>query len=219
MIVDMRTYTLHPGNLGAYFKLYGTEGFPVQTSHLGQPLGYYWVEIGVGVQNRIVHVWGYADIKERQDKRNAMQADPRWQAYVAKSGQFMQTQENRILRHAPFWPFKAEGGLTPGIVDQRIYTFHGGKLQSFLKLYEAEGMPTQSKHLGNCIGFYFSDIGPQNQVVHLWAYADLADRQRRRQALQSDPHWQVYLSKSAPLVVSMENAILRPTPFWTPPRT
>src|SRR5215469_764490 len=65
MIVDMRTYTLHPGNLGAYFKLYGTEGFPVQTGHLGAPLGYYWVEIGVGVQNRIVHVWGYNDIKER----------------------------------------------------------------------------------------------------------------------------------------------------------
>ena len=27
MIVDVRTYTLHPGSLGAFFKLYEGEGF------------------------------------------------------------------------------------------------------------------------------------------------------------------------------------------------
>ena len=216
MIVDMRTYTLHPGNLGAYNRLYGTEGYPVQTRHLGPPLGYYVVDIGV--QNRIVHLWGYEDIKERQDKRNAMQADPAWQSYVTRAMQYFQSQENRILRPTPFWPRKREGGLVPGIVDLRIYTFHAGKLPAFFRLYENEGMATQLKHLGNCLGFYASDIGGQNQIVHLWAYADIADRQRRRAAMQADPQWQAYLAKSAPLLVHMENSILRPAPFWTPPR-
>ena len=40
MIVDHRTYELLPGRLRDFLAVYEKEGFPVQTRHLGQPLGY-----------------------------------------------------------------------------------------------------------------------------------------------------------------------------------
>jgi NIPSNAP len=212
MIVDLRTYTVQPGALGAYLKLYGSEGWPVQTKHLPDCVGYYVVEIGV--QNRVVHLWRYPDIADRAKKRAGMESDPEWNAYRAKSAAFMSTQENKILRPVPYFPMKNEGGGPFGAIDYRTYTLHPGKLSTFFKLYETEGMTTQLKHLGNCLGFYQADIGPQNQIVHLWGYTDLADRTRRRNAMMADPHWNTYLSKASPLFSHMENVILRPAPFW-----
>lgn len=215
MIVDLRTYTVQPGALGAYLKLYGSEGWPIQNQHLkGCCAGYYVVDIGV--QNRVVHLWRYGDMAERATRRAAMESDPAWNAYRSKSANFMLTQENKILRPVPFWPaMKAEGGGPFTAIDYRTYMLQPGKAAAFFKLYEAEGMATQTKHLGNCIGFYQTDIGTQHQIVHLWAYTDLNDRTRRRAAMMADPAWNAYLSKASPLFTHMENAILRPAPFWT----
>lgn len=214
MIVDIRTYTLQPGTLGAYLKLYGSEGWPVQNRYLPECLGYYIVE--VGVQNRVVHLWKYADIAERAKRRAGMESDPAWTAYRAKSATVMYTQENKIMRPVPFWPMKSEGGGPFGVIDYRTYMLHPGKAADFFKLYENEGMAAQVKHLGNCIGFYQSDIGPQHQIVHLWGYTDLNDRTRRRAAMTADPVWNDYLARASKFFVHMENAILRPAPFWQP---
>lgn len=99
------------------------------------------------------------------------------------------------------------------IVDHRTYTLHPGKLGEFLKLYEAEGLPIQSKHLGKPFGWFVTEIGNVNQIVHIWAYEDLADRDRRRKAMQSDPGWAAYLAKASGYFMKMENKILRAAAF------
>jgi hypothetical protein len=104
------------------------------------------------------------------------------------------------------------------IVDHRTYKIRLGKLADYLKLYEAEGLPLQLKHLGHCVGWYVSnDIGPLSQVVHMWAYKDLADREARRNALAAEPGWKQFLDKALPMLDSMENKILRPAPYFTLP--
>jgi len=101
------------------------------------------------------------------------------------------------------------------IVDHRTYAVKPGSLPKFLKIYEERGWPVQRRHLGNCLGWYISmDIGPLNQVVHLWGYEDLADRAERRARLAADPDWQAYLGESMQLLDHMENKILQPTPFF-----
>ena len=37
--VEIRTYELKPGTAGAYVGLYLEEGFEIQKSHLGEPVG------------------------------------------------------------------------------------------------------------------------------------------------------------------------------------
>lgn len=101
------------------------------------------------------------------------------------------------------------------IVDHRTYTTYPGKLAAFLKVYEEKGLPLQLKYLKNMVGWYTSmDIGPLNQVVHIWAYDDLKDRADKRAELQADPEWAAYLQEAMPYLMSMENKILSPTSFF-----
>ena len=99
------------------------------------------------------------------------------------------------------------------IVEERVYTLHPGKLADYYRIYEERGLPIQRRILGRLIGFFHSEIGTLNQVVHLWAYDDLSDRERRRAELVADATWQEYLKLAQPLFQRMESRILVPAPF------
>ncbi len=99
-------------------------------------------------------------------------------------------------------------------IEERMYTFHPGKVPEYFRLYEAHGMPVQLRHLPHMLGYYVTEVGPQNMVVHLWAYDDLNQRTRCRDALFADPEWQAYRPKIQPLLVAMETRIMKCAPFF-----
>lgn len=99
------------------------------------------------------------------------------------------------------------------IVDHRTYTVQHGRMAEYLERYQRVALPIQLRHLGRLLGFYVSDIGPQNQVVHLWAYDSIADREERRARMAADPEWQAFLKGNAGTFVAQENKILRATSF------
>src|SRR5436190_11934657 len=99
------------------------------------------------------------------------------------------------------------------IVDHRTYELQPGRLREFLALYEKEGLPVQQKHLGNLVGYFTTEVGNVNEIVHIWGYQDLADRTKRRAAMAADPAWQAYLQKSREFMRHMNNKILVPTSF------
>lgn len=69
------------------------------------------------------------------------------------------------------------------IIDHRTYNIKPGRLSEYLKMDEEEAFPLQRKYLGHCVGWYVSnDIGPLNQIVHMWAFEDLNDRAPREHA-------------------------------------
>ena len=98
------------------------------------------------------------------------------------------------------------------IIEKRTYTFHPGKIQEFLALYEREGLPLHTKYLP-MIGYFVSEIGTLNQVITMWGYESMADRNTRRDALYADPEWIAFGPKTTPFIQKMETAILRPTSF------
>lgn len=99
------------------------------------------------------------------------------------------------------------------IVEQRTYTLHVGKVPEYLRLYEAEGMAIQTRILGRMVGFFTTEIGPLNQIIHMWGYDSLEDRAKRRAQMQADPGWKAYVPKIQPLIQTQENKILVPTSF------
>ncbi|WP_043530330.1 NIPSNAP family protein [Litchfieldella xinjiangensis] len=101
------------------------------------------------------------------------------------------------------------------IVDLRTYTMFPGRLNAFLELYEKEGLPIQQRYLGNLLGYFVTETGTLNQVVHLWGYESAADREQRRSAMEQDPEWIAYRRKSgeAGNVQHQENKLLRSAPF------
>lgn len=99
------------------------------------------------------------------------------------------------------------------IVEERIYTLHVGKVPEYLSLYENEGLEVQRNILGRMVGYYRVEMGPQNQIVHLWGYDDLQDRAERRKKLGASQAWKDYVKKIRPLVLVQENKILIPAEF------
>jgi len=99
------------------------------------------------------------------------------------------------------------------IVEERIYTLEVGKTAEYLRLYEQEGMPIQTRILGNMIGYFSSEIGELNLVVHMWGYESFEERTRRRAELMADAGWKDYVAKVRPFVLRQENRILIPAPF------
>lgn len=109
----------------------------------------------------------------------------------------------------PLRPWQGE----PLIVEQRIYTAHVGKLEEYLRLYEEHALPLALEVLGDLLGYFRTEIGPLNQIVHLWGYEDLNDRQRRRAELADREEWKSYLARSRPLLAKQETRVLLPTSF------
>ncbi len=97
--------------------------------------------------------------------------------------------------------------------ELRTYRLKVGALPAYTKLVQHAGLDIQKRHLGQLIGYFSTDIGVLNQIVHLWAFDSLDDRDRRRSALLMDPQWQNFLPKLQELIEEMECKILRPTPF------
>ncbi|MCO5070830.1 MAG: NIPSNAP family protein [Rhizobiaceae bacterium] len=98
------------------------------------------------------------------------------------------------------------------IIEKRTYTFHPGRVQEFLALYEKEGLPLHTKYLP-LLGYFVSDIGTLNQVITMWGYQSMAERDEKRAALYSDPEWIAFGPKTTPFIQKMETMIMKPTSF------
>lgn len=97
--------------------------------------------------------------------------------------------------------------------EMRTYRLKNGAIPAYLKVVEDEGIAIQKQHLGELVGYFFSEIGVINEIVHIWAFTSLDDRQARRSRLMADPAWQAFLPKIRDLIEVAENKILKPAPF------
>lgn len=100
------------------------------------------------------------------------------------------------------------------IFDHRTYDLFPGKMDEYLEIYAEVGWPVQVEYLGYPQGWFISqDIGELNQIISVWQYVDLADRERRRLALFGDPRWKAYVPRVAPLFLKLRNKIVRSPEF------
>jgi len=103
------------------------------------------------------------------------------------------------------------------IVEERNYAFAPADIARFVELYEREGVQIATRHLGNLIGYFRTEVGPDlNEFVHLWGFSDLNDRAARRRALWADPEWLDFATR-CPYPIRQRNRMLTPT-VWSPIR-
>lgn len=99
------------------------------------------------------------------------------------------------------------------LYEIRTYRLKNGAIPEYLRVVGEEGIAIQKGHLGNLVGYFSSDIGPINEIVHIWGFASLDDRQARRAQLAADPAWQAFLPKIRDLIVTADNKIMTPAAF------
>jgi hypothetical protein len=102
------------------------------------------------------------------------------------------------------------------IYEVRTYRLKPGSVPEVEKRF-AEALPYREKYskLG---ALWHTEIGPLNQIVHVWPYESLDQRlELRRQAMQ-DPHWPPKLGE---FIETMDSEIFLPASFMEPlaPRT
>ena len=104
MIVDLRTYTMVPGRLNAWLKLYETDGYPIHVRHLGEPIGIFTTD--VGTLNQVVLLWRYesqADRERRRARSRPIRIGFPIARRAADAGN-VQHQENKIIKSTAFSP-------------------------------------------------------------------------------------------------------------------
>jgi hypothetical protein len=99
------------------------------------------------------------------------------------------------------------------IVEERIYRIRSGALAEYLSLVRDEGLAIQQPILGNLIGYFVTEFGPLNHVVHLWGYSSLDDRAARRKLLSENAEWKAFTPRLSKTIETMDNRILVPTSF------
>ncbi len=98
------------------------------------------------------------------------------------------------------------------IYEVRTYTLKPGTVAQFEKNF-GEALPYREKYskLG---AFWHTEVGPLNQVIHIWPYESLADRESvRAEAAGAAPHWP---PRSDGAILNMESEIFIPAPFMRP---
>lgn len=97
--------------------------------------------------------------------------------------------------------------------ELRTYTVQPGKLKEYLHHFEREGLPIISRH-ATLVGWWHTETGTLNQVVHIWAWESLDERVKRRAALLEDRDWmERFIAKATPLLIHQESKIMLAASF------
>lgn len=101
------------------------------------------------------------------------------------------------------------------LIEERCYVLHAEHTPAmYFEAYRQSGaLDLQMQTLGHLLGYFVTEVGELNAVVHLWGYDSFEERARRRALLAAEPLWQDYLVKIRPMLRSMNNRLLTPTDF------
>jgi len=94
------------------------------------------------------------------------------------------------------------------IYEVRTYDLKPGSLTEVEKRF-GEAYENRKKH-SQLFAFWHSEIGPLNQIIHVWGYKDLAERGRIRAEALKDSTWP---PKIAEFLVSQRSEIMIPFSF------
>jgi NIPSNAP len=75
------------------------------------------------------------------------------------------------------------------IHELRIYTVKPGTIGEVAKNAGEVGRAIRGDDYGKLEGYWMTEIGPLNQVCHLWSYKDLNERARLRGELAKNERW------------------------------
>ena len=98
------------------------------------------------------------------------------------------------------------------IYEFRTYTTGPGQAPLLAK-YSAEiGRPIRGDDHGKLEGYWLTEIGPLNQVMHLWSYEDMNHRADVKSKLAANEAWRnEYLTKTGPLILRQDNRLMTAT--------
>ncbi len=196
-ILEVRTYDLKPRSVPDFENGFA-ESLPGRMEF--SPLGGLW-HTEAGPLNQVVHIWPYDDINARTDIRAKSVASGKW---PPKTSQYVVNMQSDIYIAAPFMPAMDSRKVGP-IFEMRIYTYNPGDIP---QLIEAWGGAIEERVKSSpLVAAMYSDIGPLNKWMHIWAYESFDQRMKVRAETREKGVWP---PKSPVSPIKQESKILIP---------
>ena len=97
----------------------------------------------------------------------------------------------------------------------RTYDIAMGKTPEYMAAVREVALPVRESYGVKLAGWYYTDIGALNRVVHIWAYRDFAHFEEAREAFRTDERWlNDYVPRVKGIVLRQENQIMRASDFF-----
>jgi len=91
------------------------------------------------------------------------------------------------------------------IYELRTYTVKPGTLGDMVKAASTISYEIRGDNYGKLEGYWMTEIGPLNQVLHMWSFASFEERARLRAELAKIPRWgSEYVSLIRPLLIRQD---------------
>jgi hypothetical protein len=95
------------------------------------------------------------------------------------------------------------------IYELRTYTVRPGTLGDMVKAASTLSREIRGDNFGKLEGYWSTEIGQLNQVMHLWSYSDLNERARLRAELAKNARWTgEYVALIRPFLARQEVRLL-----------
>lgn len=105
------------------------------------------------------------------------------------------------------------------IYNMRMYDFNPGDVPKYMDAVRDIALKVRQDHGAKLAGWYYTDIGQLNRVVHIWAYEDYAHFEKARDAIRSDPRWEgEYLPRVRGLIVKQQDMMMKASDFFQGPQ-
>ena len=220
MIYDMRTYDIEPGKIPDFMAAVREVALPVRLAHGIKLGGWYYAEIGT--LNQVTHIWAYRDTDHWRQARPLVQSDPRWVSdYAPRIRGLVQAQRDQLMHAADFAPAPADVARppsTPMVYDMRTYDLKPGTVPEYMAAVREVALPVEQAAGVKLAGWFYGEIGPLNQVVHIWAYPSFGDIPRKRQEFANDPRWfNEYVPRVKDLLVAQRDQLMHGADFFPGP--
>ena len=175
-------------------------------------LGAAW-RTDVGMLNQLILVWPYADVAERDAVKSA---EPELADWPVQGDDCIIEMQSKIWIPAPISP-PLEPAQLGNCYEIRTYQYPPGSIPKVIETWD-EIAPERMK-MSPLVGAWYSDIGPLNEWIHIWAYKDQGERERIRAAASKAGIWPPSVvdkrlnREPRAVTVRMQNMLVVPTPF------
>jgi hypothetical protein len=104
------------------------------------------------------------------------------------------------------------------VYDFRMYTLKPGATPDYMAAVREVAMPIRQKYGVKLAGWYYSEVGDLNQVVHIWAFQDYAHLAEAKAKVAADPDWTgTYLPRVRGLIVAQKTSLMLSPDFAPQP--
>jgi hypothetical protein len=100
------------------------------------------------------------------------------------------------------------------IYNMRVYDLKMGTVPKYMDAVRDIAVPIRADHGVKLAGWYYTDIGHQHRVVHIWAYQDYAHFEQASTAVKTDSRWKNdYIPAVKDFIVKQEDWMMRSPDF------